>query len=366
VGEVLDIVVERQERPSVAHLLVGRETDVLMARIKLPTLGCRSRQDEPTVMHDGDVVRATGFSSVHCGDPVARRGPAQNHDGPCASNQRPGALSSPSGHLLSTYEQMSDGPGVSCRSTTMSKLLPLSLHAPRDSMPRCAPESRSGAVLSLRRQQPRPQRMRRSFRQFQVGQEDRPSRSRSPTTRANTTRPPAEDSELLVVEASDVALCGSLVRDWIVDRPSAEERAFARKRWVACEAFHSDHDKPKPSPVLAGRSAPRRIRRTRMRYRPHSTVGSAEQARISLGGTTRLFTRLHARTPVLKSTCSTFWSRRQEQFRSRRSTDDGVFDRHSPVGVDDSFALGADLDIKAGQHARLPEALKDERDSPAR
>jgi hypothetical protein len=50
----------------------------------------------------------------------------------------------------------------------------------------------------------------------------------------------------LVVQSSDLSLCGGSVDDWNVDAPSAEDRAYARQRWgKLVDAYGSDYDKAK-------------------------------------------------------------------------------------------------------------------------
>jgi hypothetical protein len=50
----------------------------------------------------------------------------------------------------------------------------------------------------------------------------------------------------IVVKSSDLSLCGGAVEDWIVDTPSAADRAYARRRWGrVADAYHSDYEKAK-------------------------------------------------------------------------------------------------------------------------
>jgi Transglutaminase-like superfamily len=51
-------------------------------------------------------------------------------------------------------------------------------------------------------------------------------------------------SNWLVVHDSDLALCGTSVGDWIVDRPSDEDMAYARRRWARLlKPLDSEYDK---------------------------------------------------------------------------------------------------------------------------
>jgi hypothetical protein len=48
----------------------------------------------------------------------------------------------------------------------------------------------------------------------------------------------------LVVQSNDLSLCGGAVEDWIVDTPTAQDRAYARKRWArVVDAYHTDYEK---------------------------------------------------------------------------------------------------------------------------
>ena len=48
----------------------------------------------------------------------------------------------------------------------------------------------------------------------------------------------------LVVQSTDLSLCGGTVEDWIVDVPSAADRIYARRRWGSVvDAYRSDYEK---------------------------------------------------------------------------------------------------------------------------
>jgi len=99
------------------------------------------------------------------------------------------------------------------------------------------------------------------------------SRSRIAYYRANTTRPPAEDSELARGGSSRCRPVRSLVRTGssIAPQRGAGLRQEALGRVV--KPFHSDHDKAKAiARVLVGRSAPTSgSRRQDAILRPHSS-----------------------------------------------------------------------------------------------
>ena len=150
---------------------------------------------------------------------------------------------------LSTYEQMSDAPGVvlwlhtdvenfSCYRYTLE----------RDSLPPDAPlQDRSGAIaVRFDPLNSRPQRITAVIQAVsKSGRKTGPfsielgySPSEYYAASGHRTR------SWLVVRNSDLALCGGSVRDWIVERPSAQDRVYARKRWArVVSPLHTDYER---------------------------------------------------------------------------------------------------------------------------
>jgi hypothetical protein len=171
---------------------------------------------------------------------------------------------------LTTYQQLNDAPGVvlwlradianfSCYQYTVA----------RDSLPRGAPvESRTGSItVSFDRDNPRPQRVVTVIQA--VSRSGWKSRPYSIEIRYQPGEVYAAAGQRrqswLVVHASDLALCGGSVEEWIVEASTAQDRAYARKRWShMVSALPSEYDK--------ARAIAHDLIRT---LRPHDGVPSA-------------------------------------------------------------------------------------------
>lgn len=150
---------------------------------------------------------------------------------------------------LSTYEQMSDAPGVVLRlQTEVERFSHYRYTVTRDSLPAGAPmQDRSGAIaVRFDPHNSRPQRITaviqavsrsgRKTRPFSIELGYYPGEFYAAS--GHRTR------SWLVVHTSDLALCGGSVRDWIVERPSAQDRAYARKRWARLvNPLHTDYER---------------------------------------------------------------------------------------------------------------------------
>ncbi|MFI5371083.1 MAG: hypothetical protein ACHQ52_05950 [Candidatus Eisenbacteria bacterium] len=150
---------------------------------------------------------------------------------------------------LSTYEQMSDAPGVLLRlQTDIESFSHYIYTVRRDSLPRgAAQEDRDGAIpVRFDGHDLRPHRIETVIQAVSTsGRKTRPySIVIGYYPRESDASPGHPNRNWLIVHTSDLALCGGSVGNWIVETPSAEERGYARKRWGrVVSPMHSDVDK---------------------------------------------------------------------------------------------------------------------------
>jgi transglutaminase-like putative cysteine protease len=137
---------------------------------------------------------------------------------------------------LSNYEQLSDEPGVVLvLRSDVENFSHFRYSLRRDSLSREAPlDSRSGEItVRFDRASVRPQRISVAIQAVSK------SGRKTPPLSIELGYYPSEHyaaagqhtRSWLVVHASDIERCGSSVEDWIVERPSADDRAYARRRW---------------------------------------------------------------------------------------------------------------------------------------
>ncbi len=178
----------------------------------------------------------------------------------------------------------------------------------------------------------------------------------------------------MVVEDSDLALCGSSVEDWIVEPSSSESRAYARKRWAEMVApLRDDHARAEA------------IARELVRaLRPHAGIPSShmrdaapfEQLVRAESGRDSVWCANYADIfsgacnalgiPVRKIDLQYVWSSRDkvnlEIAEGHRTTE--LYDRGLDrwVWMDLTFGIWeADLDGEPLTMAELVQALNDER-----
>ena len=150
---------------------------------------------------------------------------------------------------LVTYEQMSDVPGVVLSlQTRLEDFSHYRYALRRDSLPPGAPmRSRSGSItVCFDPRNPRPQRIEAVIRAVsKSGRETRPfSIEFGYYPREFYVASGHRTRSWLVVHHSDLALCGGPVESWIVERPSAQDRAYARKRWGRLvDPLHTDYER---------------------------------------------------------------------------------------------------------------------------
>jgi hypothetical protein len=152
---------------------------------------------------------------------------------------------------LATYEQMSHVPGVVVRlHTEVENFSHYTYTLQRDSLPIGAPmENRSGAIpVRFDPRSHQPQKIEAVIRAVSAsGQTTRPfaiELGYYPTEHYAASG--QHTRSWMVVHASDLAMCGSSVEDWIVERPSAADRTYARKRWGRLlKPTDSDYDHAK-------------------------------------------------------------------------------------------------------------------------
>lgn len=154
-----------------------------------------------------------------------------------------------SGVCVSTYQQMDDTSGVVLKlQSDVGQFSHYRYTLQRDALAREAPvESRNGAIAVLFDERaPDPQHLEIVVQVVsKSGQRTRPfSIKLGYYSRAHYAASAQKTKGWLVVQASDLALCGTSVADWIVERPTASDRAYARKRWGRLVApLASDHEK---------------------------------------------------------------------------------------------------------------------------
>src|SRR5262249_25536569 len=176
----------------------------------------------------------------------------------------------------------------------------------------------------------------------------------------------------MVVEASDLSLCGSSIQDWIVEPVSAESRAFARKRWGALvKPLSGDCEKA----VAIGRDLARvlgphaGIPSSRMRDAPpFEQLARAESGRDSVwcANDADIFSAVvnALGMPMRKIDMQYVWSSRDkvnlEIAEGHRTTE--LFDRALDRWVWMDLTLGiwqAELDGEPLNMAELAQALND-------
>jgi len=150
---------------------------------------------------------------------------------------------------LSSYEQMSDTAGVVLRlQSDLEKFSHYRYALRRDSLPVERPkDDRSGAIsLVFDSRNPQPQRIEAIVQAVSTtGAKTRPySVVLGYYPREHYAASGQGSQNWLVVHTSDLELCNGSVEDWIVERPSPQDRAYARSRWGAMvRPLASNHDK---------------------------------------------------------------------------------------------------------------------------
>jgi hypothetical protein len=150
---------------------------------------------------------------------------------------------------LSTYEQMSDAPGIILwLRSDIERFSHYRYTLQHDSLPAGAPmQDRSGAIaVTFDLHNAKQQHITAVIQAVsKSGQTTRPfSVEMAYTPREYYMAAGHPTRSWIVVQNSDLALCGGSVRDWIVDRPSAQDRAYARKRWARMAGpFDTDYEK---------------------------------------------------------------------------------------------------------------------------
>ena len=150
---------------------------------------------------------------------------------------------------LATYQQMSEAPGVVLKLQTDVENFSHYLYSIQwNALPPEAPlVNRNGVIpLCFDRRNPRPQRLKAVIRAVsKSGLESRPFTMElgyypKEYYSASGQRSPS----WLIVHTTDLDLCGSSVADWILERPTAEDRAYARTRWARLLApLHTDYER---------------------------------------------------------------------------------------------------------------------------
>jgi hypothetical protein len=150
---------------------------------------------------------------------------------------------------ITSYQQMDDAPGVILwLHTDIAGFSHYRFTLQRDSLPPGASgHSRDGAIrVGFDRSNPRPQRIVTVIEAAsKSGRKTRPFSIEivyNPAEVYAAARQPRIG--WLLVQASDLALCGGSVRDWIIEAPTPQDRAQARKRWGRLvRPIDSDHAK---------------------------------------------------------------------------------------------------------------------------
>ncbi len=281
---------------------------------------------------------------------------------------------------LSTYEQMSDAPGVVLKLQTQQEGFSHYRYTlKRDSPPPGAPlRNRSGAIaVSFDPRNLQPQRVEVVIRAVsKSGRETRPfSIVLGYYPREFYAASGHETRSWLVVHNSDLALCGGSVQDWIVERPPAQDRAYARKRWARLlDPLQTDYERAQAIArdlVMALRSH-EGVPSSKMRDAPgFEQLARAEggQDRVWCGNYADIFSAAcnALDVPARKIDMQYVWSTRGktnlEIGEGHRTTE--VFDRklNRWVWMDLAFGfLGAYLDDHEPLNmAELVQALNDKR-----
>jgi len=279
---------------------------------------------------------------------------------------------------LVTYTQTSGRPGFAL---TLRNALEHFSHyrytIRRDSLAAERPrESRTGSIaVTFDRQNPRAQRMVVVIEAVASGRAGKPhfiELAYHPRELYVAARQKAPS--WIVVEASDLSLCGSSVEDWIVEPSSAESRDYARRRWGGLI-----------EPLRGDRQKAEAIARALVRaLRPHAGIPSSamrdappfEQLARAESGRDRVWCANYADIfsaacnalgiPVRKVDMQYVWSSRDktnfEIAEGHRTTE--RFDRELDrwVWMDLTFDIWeAELDGEPLNMAELVQALNDER-----
>ena len=281
---------------------------------------------------------------------------------------------------LSTYEQMSDATGVVLwLENDVATFSHYRYVIRRDSLPPEAPREARGGSIAVRFDpaSPRPQHVVTEIQAVTKRGE------RTSTYSIEIGFYPGSHFAAagqrtggwLVVEDTDLALCGGEVADWIVERPSAEDRAYARKRWGgAVKPYAGDYDRAR----AIARDLVRALRphdgipSDSMRYAtPFEQLARAEAGRdrVWCGNYADIFSGAcnALDVPVRKVNMQYVWSSRGKtrfEIAEGHRTNE-VFDRgrNRWVWMDLTFGIwGAHLGDRELLHtAELVEALNDER-----
>ena len=137
---------------------------------------------------------------------------------------------------VTSYEQMSDTVGVVLQlHSDVDQIAGFRYSIRRDSMPMEAiRETRSGTIaLMFDSRSARPQRLTAVIKGFTVtGEQTRPyAIAIAYYPREFYAASGQGTQNWMSVQHSDLELCGGSVDDWIVERPTADEQAFARRQW---------------------------------------------------------------------------------------------------------------------------------------
>lgn len=156
---------------------------------------------------------------------------------------------SPAEVCLSTYRQTKETPGVVLElQTDLEGFSHFRYALRRDSLPR-EPDrvSENGSIpVTFDPGNPRPQRVEAVIHAVsRSGRRSRPfSIELGYYPREHYAAAGQRTRNWVVVHATDLVRCGTSVEDWIVERPSPSERAYARKRWARLvKPLATDYDK---------------------------------------------------------------------------------------------------------------------------
>jgi hypothetical protein len=281
---------------------------------------------------------------------------------------------------LSTYQQMSDAPGVVLKlQSDIERFSHYRYTLRRDSLARESPVVNRDGTIPIRfdRRDPRPQRIEALIQAV-----SRSGRSTRPFSMELVYYPKEyyaasgqRTRGWMIVHDTDLALCGSSVGDWIVERPTPQDRAYARKRWARlAKPFHTDYERAQ----AIARDLVKALRphdgvpSDRMRYAPaFEQLARAESGRdhVWCGNYADIFSAAcnALDIPVRKIDMQYVWSSEGrtnfEIAEGHRTTE--VFDRdlNRWVWMDLTFGYwGARLDDHEPLNmAELVQALNDER-----
>lgn len=142
----------------------------------------------------------------------------------------------PADICLVTYQQMKDAPGVVLHlRTALEGFAHFRVTRQHDSLPAGPAAMERGPAITVRfaPDNPRPQRIVTTVEAVtRSGRRSRPfTIELGYVPSAHYAASGQKSPNWLVVHATDLARCGSSVEDWIVERATEAERAYARKRW---------------------------------------------------------------------------------------------------------------------------------------